>query len=113
MIAGQLEFPIGEKITTNEGDVIEVTKELQPMLNRVIRVGVPIEMAETGTREEIIDYLKKLEVENVEQAMVNDSFNTSNETVADMAGEFRSAGLTQEQINSMLLFAEQSKGKVN
>lgn len=113
MVAGMLEFPIGEKIVAEDDMEIEVTADMQPMLNRVIRVGVPMDMVENATSQQIVDYLKRLEEEASHQVLINESLNTSNETVADMAGEFRSAGLTKEQINSMIAFAEQSKGKVN
>jgi len=111
-VAGELNFEVGEVITA-EDEELTVTEDLLPLLNRVVRVGVPLSMAEGSSREEILDYLKGLEQQENLEAMVNEGSNTSIETVADLAGEFRSAGLTREQIDSMIIFAEQSKGKVN
>lgn len=113
IVSGMLEFPIGEKIVTDDEIEVEVTAEMQSLLNRVVRVGVPMDMVENSTTQQIIEYLTRLEDEANQQVFINESLNTSNETVDDMAGDFHSAGLTQEQIISMITFAEQSKGKVN
>lgn len=115
IIAGQIEFALGEVITTDEGEEITITEELQPVMNRIVRVGIPMEMAETGSRQEIVDYLKAFGKQDGKEMPViaHEAENTDHHTVADLAGEFRSAGLTQEQIASMLVFAEQSTGKVN
>lgn len=113
-IVGIIEFPIGEKIIAESGLELEVTEEMQQLLNQVVRVSVPLEMAENATVEDIVAYLKALEAEHVKQSiLINESTNTSHDTVADLAGEFRTTGLTKEQITSMILYAEQSKGKVN
>lgn len=114
IIGGIIEFQVGETIDTEEGEIV-ITEDLQPIMNRAVRVGIPMNLAETGTRQEIVDYLKAFGKQDGKPmpAVAHEAENTSHETVADLAGEFRSAGLTQEQIASMLVFAEQSTGKVN
>lgn len=116
MVAGALEFQLGEKILTEDNMEIEVTAEMQPILNRIVRVGVPVELAATASEQEIVDYLKRLNQDkdaHETDVVVGEGHNVAHDTVADLAGEFRSTGLTEEQIVSMIAFAEQSKGKVN
>jgi hypothetical protein len=114
VMAGEVQFEVGETIQDEEGLEITVTEEMLPALTRVVRIGVPFDMAETGTKQEILDYLKTFkETQKGESIEAIEGENTGIDTVADLAGEFRSAGLSQEQIASMLIFAEQSTGKVN
>ena len=119
-LGGQLMFDVGEVIVDDNGEDVEITPEIQEYMNKAIRVGVPIELAEGGNVQEIVDYLKRVEIENRKavEKMVPPvpEYKTENiaiDTVHDLAGEFRSAGLTQEQIESMIIFAQQSTGKIN
>mgnify|MGYP001817483573 CR=1 FL=1 len=113
VITGQVKFPVGHIITSEDGDDIEVTPEMQQHLNQAIRVGLPLELAETGSYEEIVDYLDNTGHQSHKAPIEYEAENPAIETVADIAGEFRSAGLSKEQISNMIVFAEQSKGKVN
>ncbi len=115
VMEGQVEFQLGEKISTPDGD-IELTEDMMSLMNRVVRVGLPVEMAQRGIQDEILNYLKvakEKQQAEMQKAMVHTVTNRSFDTVADLAGDFRSAGLTKEQIKSMLIFAHQSTGKVN
>jgi hypothetical protein len=119
-LGGQLIFEVGETIVDDNGKDIEVTPDVQDYMNKMIRVGVPIELAEGGNVQDIVDYLKRVEMENQEaiEKMVTPvpEYKTENlaiDTVHDLAGEFRSAGLTKAQIESMIMFAKQATGKIN
>jgi len=113
-VTGEVEFPLGHILTTSDGAEVTVDPELQAQLRRVVRIGIPLELAETGTFDQIVDYLKELQKQAPpEFPTVFDAENRSIETAVDLAGEFRSAGLSKDQISSMIVFAEQSKGKVN
>ncbi len=119
VMEGQVEFQLGEKISTPDGD-IELTEDMMALMNRAVRIGLPVDMAQRGVQDEILKYLKVAKEKQQEvmhkamqEDMVHTATNQSFDTVANLAGDFRSAGLTKEQIKSMLMFAHQSTGKVN
>lgn len=119
ILSGLITFELGEVVTSEDGDEVVVTEDLLSVINREVRVGMPMTMAENGTRQEIVEYLTSFGKQDGNTAPVDNAHNTheaentNHHTVADLAGEFRSAGLTQEQITSMLMFAPQSTGKIN
>lgn len=116
IIEGAIEFKLGEQMSTPDGD-IEITEEMIQLMAQTIRVIVPTEMAQTASVGEILTYLKEVKANDQAQEknanVVNTATNQAIDTVHDLVGEFRSNGLSKEQITSMIAFAEHSKGKVN
>lgn len=71
LLAGVSTFKLGTKIETSQGTV-EVTEQNQKALCRVFRIGIPIDMAQRDSSEEVLAFMirKKAEAEaELEQAV--------------------------------------------
>lgn len=98
MISGMLTYNVGAIIKVDE-DIIEITEENATYFQRVIRVGLPVEIIVKGNTDDIVNYLWMLHAKN--EAYENDDIMS--ETMAGpkisehIENEFDLDGLSEEQ----------------
>lgn len=125
VIAGISLPPIGELINVDGVD-FEVNEQNQEMFGRLIKIGIPIPLAAEGTKEEIIEFLKRADEmfesrqnRNVLESLDNVHVVESEEDLADVlenvlnqskkripvVGEpdFNMDELSEEQIQQLML----------
>ena len=102
MALGAVVFPIGSKVVIDdEGMSIEVNEENQKAFQRVMRIVVPLELAERGEPEELKSFFREhYSLENLPEQV-------------DPSEEFSTEELTAEQIEKMNMFTNLSKDKPN
>ena len=105
IIIGFVKFPIGQQVLLPEtGDVIQVTEENQHMLKQVIRVGVPIKLANEKDKEAVKEYLQN----------ANEGEESAEVQTKPAEEDFSTESLTKEQLQQIMWHSENtSKGKVN
>jgi hypothetical protein len=76
ILIGYVSYPVGSELTTPRGDKVKITETTQPYFRRLIRAGFPSSLT-SKTKEEIVEYFKKLEEEKFEQMDVEPEFDLS------------------------------------
>jgi hypothetical protein len=126
-IIGITAYPVGHKLYMNDGEIVEITEINKQALQRIIRVGIPLELAENGTLEEVKQFIKikaeenspeeeELKIQTPMEALfdqLNKEEEENKEEEADPIQGFESKELSKEQITQIMHHASQSKGKVN
>lgn len=88
-IVGELFFPVGTEIDTDTEGKVVVTEDTAPYFRRLLRVGLPTDIAE-GTKEDVLAYLRNLE-ENEKSKKLVDELDEQTDT------DFDYSKLTEEQ----------------
>lgn len=142
VLVGSVVYREGE-IVTKDGESIVLTEELAYLMGKYIRLSVPLELAEKGTKEEIIESLRSTSEElrrsyqssydgadadysdddmfHMTDVVTGVEFTTDDEfEINDYSGtavlhdDFDYSGLTDEQIESLELSQiTQKRGKLN
>lgn len=103
MVLGSVTFPIGSNVMIDENGLsIEVTKENQDSLQRIMRIVVPTELAEEGDVSKIESFFKD-----------NYNLDVMPTTIHNPMEDFSIEDLTKEQIEKMMMFDHQKKYKIN
>ena len=101
MALGAVVFPVGSQVTIEDGVVMEVTEQNQLAFQRIMRIVVPIDLAEEGNMEKLTKFFKEhYSLENLPEQV-------------DMTEDFSTENLTKEQIEKMQMFTHQAKDKLN
>lgn len=58
LVIGTFSYNIGSNIILPNGEKIKITEETVNYFKRIIRIGIPFDLAETGSKEEIISFLE-------------------------------------------------------
>lgn len=98
VIIGMCMYPVGYTITTPDGNEIEIDKENREYFGRVIKLGMPIKLAEEGKITEISEFLKN---------------HDHTFPVQERGTGFSPEGFTKEQLQQIELLSHQTKGKIN
>ncbi len=99
----------GDTVVLEHGESLVLTDETAKEYQRIIRIGVPVQLAVTGTQEDVVKFLQ----ESGNSPHRHAASTTVGDTVATIDG-FSKEGLTEEQIKQLALFnAARSKGKAN
>lgn len=99
VILGMCMYPIGYTVTTPDGNQIQINEENREYLGRMIKVGMPIKLAEEGKITEIVQFMK----EHADESLPTQERDSG----------FSSEGLTKEQLQQIEFLSHQTKGKVN
>ena len=78
-------YPPGVEVTLPTGDKIVVTKDTAPYFRRLVRAGIPLDIADQP-KEVVVDYLVKMKEDDIKQAEItamDQSIN--NETEFDLS----------------------------
>jgi hypothetical protein len=110
MFIGLLEYQTGDTVTLPNGSYFELSEHNLDHFKRVIRLGVPYDLAASGTVEEVLKFLEasadddsseaQVELEEFLQLPVSEVDNT----------EFDLDALTDEQKEQLRLFALSNGG---
>ncbi len=101
MIVGVISYNPGEKFELPDHRIVEINENTADYFKRLIRIGIPVTMAENGTDEDIFEFLKK--TEDAENA-------PAPEPMSSDPTDFDLTELTDEQRKALELF-EQTAGK--
>ena len=55
---GSVSYKIGAKLTMPDGSVVEITEETAEYFKRIIRIGIPLDLAEKGDKKKITEFLR-------------------------------------------------------
>ncbi len=104
IVIGLMMYSLGDQIVLESGEVVAIDKELQTELQQVIKVGIPLDMAEKGDVAEIMSYILKhsqadFPDEETDQRIPREDFST--------------AELTEEQQKQLRLYNHINTDKIN
>jgi hypothetical protein len=106
LVTGSILPTIGEMVTLPTGEEIEITKNTQEYFKRPIRAGVPISLAENGTKKEVVEFLQQI-MENLEDEIEMEDLDDpelSEQPIPLHSSDFNLDDLTEEQRQSLNLF---------
>lgn len=103
LIVGVCTYPIGYHISDGELE-ITIDRENQEDFKRLIKLGMPIELADKGSVKELVEYMKE---------HTDGSLPLKNDQPKVAASDFSTEGLTPEQQEQLKHFSQHSKDKVN
>lgn len=103
LLMGSLSYSIGSKVPMPNGEIVEINEETVEYFKRIIRIGVPFTLAETGTKEEVVEFL---------QSSVQQEEGPAEETEMDIS-DFLVEDLTEEQQQALKMFSHLSGDKTN
>ena len=95
---GLVKYPPGAKFDTAEGQTITVSENNVDYFTRIMRFTLPYDLVDTGTREDVLVFLKSLENEGQQQTEMVEI----PEEVMSLA-EFEFDELTEEQKSAMII----------
>lgn len=112
IIAAAVVHKVGEVIMTAAGEKVMVTEENKSELDRIMRIGIPVDIAQNATAEQVFKFLKAEEL----KAGGSDS-GISDDNILLLAHdehEFSFDDLTTEQVEELMLHEMGvSKGKIH
>ena len=85
ILIGVIIYPPGVEVTLPTGDKIVVTKDTAPYFRRLVRAGIPLDIADQP-KVVVVDYLVKMKEDDIKQAEItamDQSIN--NETEFDLS----------------------------
>ncbi len=102
-----VEYPPGSSFVTSEGKTIKVSENNADYFKRIIRLGVPVELAATGTKDDVVKFLQKVKAE---ADQIDDMGNEFVDAAVQAANgspepEFNVDELTKKQRESLEMFA--------
>jgi hypothetical protein len=114
MLIGVLEYKEGDLIELPNGAEFEVTEHTTEHFKRLLRLGIPYDLAALGTEDDVIDFLFESARESEESEDVIDldelEKHLAQLPVADNP-EFDEDALTDEQLEQLKLFTMTTGGK--
>lgn len=99
VVVGVVSYEAGDLATMPSGETVTVTDETAEYFHRLFRIGVPLELATSGTTEEVVYYLQSMEDESEAQLLKELEDIVSNED------EFNLDDLSDDQIEKMKMFS--------
>lgn len=81
--AGKQKHDIGTKISLENGDVVEITDDLAAYFNRTFEVGLPVKIAVTNNKDDVVKYLHD-SADKYEGKLKNLIDSLKNKTTADI-----------------------------
>lgn len=87
ILIGVIVYKPGSELTLDNGDKIKVTEDTAPYFRRLVRAGIPLEIAHK-TKKQVLTFLKKKDDEEKKQ---------SEDPVVDKEADFDLSTLTEEQ----------------
>lgn len=100
-LAGVVVWPLGHAITAPSGRQIFITEENQERFSRFVRVGLPLDLVENGSTDDVIEFLKdKLDIEEDSEGLPDEE-------------AFSAEDLTEDQKQQLRMFSSQAKGRIN
>lgn len=125
VLVGVVSFPSGAEVELQTGEKVTVTKDTEQYFQpRMVRIGIPLKLAE-ASKEEVIDYLRKTDIEqkkNIEdiKKTLSDVFGINEEGTDLVAtqpqdsitsgADFDLTQLTEEQRKQLELSTKMGRG---
>lgn len=115
ILIGTLEYNVGDMLQLPTGDMVEVSEDTADYFKRMLRIGIPLDLAKKGTEDEVCQFLIKTAEENEqaddeEQALI-EAIQQAQQTVDEE--EFDTESLTEEQKEQLRLFTLSNGGSSN
>ncbi len=63
IVTGIVIYNPGETFELTNGEIVEITEDNADYFRRVVRTGIPFDVADRGTQEDVVAFLEKAEVE--------------------------------------------------
>ena len=108
LIIGNVVYEPGTKIYTETGEEITVTEENAHHFDNFIRVGVPLELAQNGSVEDVKAFLVDISGENELDEMEGNQQNVH--SINDHT-DFNLSQLTEEQLEQLEMFSKTKENK--
>lgn len=117
ILIGNVKLAVGDRMQLDSGKVVNITEENVDTLRRLVRVGIPLDLAESGSVDNVIDYISNNthrdyeeltdDPQNVDELLteeqVNKYYKESIGEAAELVLGFDTEGLTEDQIEQMML----------
>jgi hypothetical protein len=110
VLIGFIQLIPGENIVLDTGKTISITEDNAESFRRILRVGIPLDLVENGSVEEITEYFiqrKDKNYENVEE-IVESIDNIETQAVASITG-FDMDELSEDQIRQVMQHLDKDK----
>lgn len=99
-LVGVVAYEPGETFTLPSGESVEVSEQTAEYFQRIVRIGVPYGLAVSGSKEDILEFLRRSTME-----LEEDLSEKENKTDFDLRE------LTEEQRRSLAMFTKISEDK--
>jgi hypothetical protein len=114
ILIGNVWYPAGTELQLEDGTKATVTTDTEGYFRRLLRVGLPLKVLESGIKQEALDYLAKTESEMKEEEKelrqnlltgMDLNIEPENPTI-----DFDLSTLTTEQQSQLKLFTKMGRG---
>jgi hypothetical protein len=123
VLIGNVKVEVGDDIRLDDGRVVKVTEENVGTLRRLVRVGIPLDLAKTGSVDDVLDYLSDKHHKNytplegepetiddlIPEEQVDEYYNKALKQELEEVLGFDTEGLTEDQVEQLLLFNKSRK----
>ncbi len=92
---GLIKYPPGSEFETADGEMITVNEDMVEYFSRILKFTLPYKLLDEGTTEDVVAFLKSLDVEGEEKKV--------NKKEALTLAEFEYDDLTDEQKAAMMV----------
>jgi len=104
-VTGIVKPPIGHKVTTETGRVVEITENIRDRFSYKIAAGVPADIACNGSAEDVVQFLVEAKkIADAEQEKHKQTLAELNQEASKTSDDFDLDQLTEEQRTSLELF---------
>lgn len=106
---------VGEELIIGMGEKILVTEQNKDLMSSIIRIGVPVDLADKASKEEVMKFLREEEARRVE-AVLGGHGEVDPEDLLNYAAdptEFDMDSLDKDQLEQLLMHESGNKGKVH
>jgi hypothetical protein len=109
VLIGNVKLTIGDDIQLDTGIVVQVTEENVNGLRRMVRIGIPVELALNGTVESVTEFLKGTASKNY--TLLDDNSEGTKDEVAQLYDQDYGAeiDLTDDQYEQLKLTPHSKK----
>jgi len=110
VLIGFIQLIPGENIVLDTGKTISITEDNAETFRRILRVGIPLDLVENGSVEEITEYFiqrKEKNYENIEE-IVDAIDNLETQAATSITG-FDTEGLSEDKIRQIMQHLDKDK----
>ena len=104
ILIGVMTYSPGTTITLGDGKVVVVSEQNVDYFNRVIRVGIPLQIALEGNKADVISFLQKTLDEPSNSETESSDKNLNNKSSIAAINDFDLEQLTEKQKSALFVF---------
>jgi hypothetical protein len=110
VLIGFIQLIPGEDLVLDTGKTISITEENAEAFRRILRVGIPLDLVENGSVEEITEYFiqrKEKNYDSIEEAV--DAIGILEQQTATSLTGFDTEGLSEDKIRQIMQHLDKDK----